>query len=591
MDFGSWELPKWGGGVMYNLGMRKWSVLFGELMRKRGLGEDFLSSKYEDLADPFLLPDMERAVERILEAGEKGEKVVIYGDYDVDGVTASVVMKEALGFAGVRDIEILLPDRFADGYGMNMGVVEKILKVGVGLVVTVDCGSGSGEVIAKLRERGVDCVVTDHHEIGEVPEAAVAVVNPKRENRMDSRDPSHHFCSAKDGEGLTSKPEDDERIEGMDLAGVGVAFKVAVAVNAKMNGGVCDGQEKWLLDLVALGTVCDAVPLVGENRILTTFGLKVLAKTRRVGLAELMKLAGVKRLDARALGFQIGPRLNASGRMRTAEMSLALLLETNRAKAFGLARELEELNKERKEMQMMVMNEIKEGSVGKEAVMVACGKWHEGVIGIVAGRMVEEYRRPCFVFAEMEGGLLKGSGRSFGDFSLADCITECQKLLVKGGGHNFACGVTIAKKDLDGFKTAVNEYYENLGLKNQQRFLVVEEDVVTRDLGELASEMFCEELALLEPYGEGNVEPVFKLQGVAALTTVAMGANRKHLKLNVRGGDGKDMKLVAFSAPKEWFDVVEGDRLDVLVNLELNEWNGVKMVEGKILGIEKVWDI
>jgi len=499
---------------------------------------------------------MTRAVERILLARERGEKVVVYGDYDVDGVMASVVMKEALGFAGVKEVEILLPDRFVDGYGMNESAVKKIVTSGAKLVVTVDCGSGSGKVISTLKKKGIDCIVTDHHEILEVPKDAVAVVNPKR------------------GE------------EGRDLAGVGVAFKVAAAVNARMNGGMCNGQEKWLLDLVAIGTVCDSMMLTGENRTLVAFGMKVLAKTRRKGLIELMRLAGVNKVNAHAIGFQIGPRLNASGRMQTATKSLRLMLTDGQAGAFALAKELEDLNKERRMAQDKAISEIESAGISEDPVLVVKGNCHEGVIGIVAGRLTEQYRRPSFVFTEIEGGLLKGSGRSFGEFALADCITHCQKILVAGGGHNFACGVTIASSDYEQFKTAVNEYYRELGLKNQERFLMTKEDLVVEDLGEL-TEDFLEELSLLEPYGEGNPEPVFKLCDALVLSTKRMGTEGKHLRLDVRGKDGKIMKLIAFCARDEWFGVEEGEKVDVLVGLEVNEWNGVRTVEGKILSVER----
>jgi len=536
--------------------MKKWSTLFSQLMRKRGLGEEFLQPKYEDLEDPFLLPDMEKAVGRILKAGERGEKVVVYGDYDVDGVCASVVMREALKFAGVEEVEILLPDRFVDGYGMNEGVIDEIVGSGASLVVTVDCGSGSGKVISALKGRGVDAIVTDHHEIDDVPEDAVAVVNPKRST------------------------------VGGELGGVGVAFKVAVAVNMRANGGGCDGQEKWLLDLVAIGTVCDAMVLTGENRILVAFGMKVLGKTRRAGLRELMKLAGVRDINTKALGFQIGPRLNASGRISTATKSLRLLLADARAEAFALAKELEELNKERKKVQTEAIDEIEKAGILEDPVLVVTGDCHEGVVGIIAGRLMERYKRPSFVFARAEGGLLKGSGRSFGEFALADCITHCQKMLVAGGGHNFACGVTIANSDYEAFKMEVNDYYRGLKLKDQKRFLAVREDLAVEDLGDLTEE-FVEELSLLEPYGEGNPEPVLKLSGVLVLSADKMGSDGRHLRLNVRGRDGKTMKLVAFYAEDAWFEVEEGERVDVLVTLDVNEWNGLRSVEGRILSVER----
>lgn len=541
--------------------MSKWSALFVRLLKTRGVDENFLTPKYEDLSDPFLLPDMRKAVERILTAGKNNEKVIIYGDYDVDGVTASVVMDAALRFAGVKSIDVLLPDRFIDGYGMGEKIIDEAASRNASLVVTVDCGSGSSEVIDRLNEEGIDCIVTDHHEIPNVPEGAVAVVNPKRDN-------------ATNGNG--------------SLAGVGVAFKVAQAVNQEVNGGkVCDGQEKWLLDLVAIGTVCDSMELTGENRILVKYGMKVLGKTRRIGLIELMKLADVKAINTKAIGFQIGPRLNASGRMHTADVALKMLMADARLEAFGLAKKLDEFNKIRKKTQQEAISEVEKEGVGDEPVIVVKAKCHEGVIGIVSGRLTERYRKPSFVLTEVEEGLLKGSGRSFGDFSLADCIMDCQKLLVKGGGHNFACGITIANSNFDKFKYEVNNFYKKLGLKNQEKFLVVKEDLCVNKINEL-DEQFCKELEMLEPFGEGNREPVFMLQGVIILSKAKMGVAENHLRLSVRGEDGKTLKLIAFYAREEWFDLEEGERANIKINLEMNEWNGVKSVQGRILGVERM---
>ena len=248
------------------------SKLFKRLMEKRGITDDFLHPKYEDLADPFLLPDMDKGITRIIKAIETGEKILIYGDYDVDGVTASTVMVDALELAGAKGVEIMLPDRFADGYGMSPKVVNRAVKEGFSLVVTVDCGSRNFEIIDELKAKNIDVVVTDHHECEDELPKAVAVINPKR----------------KDYEGFR------------DLAGVAVAFKVARALVQK--GKIPDGQEKWLLDLVLIGTICDDMPLARENRILGYFGVKVLEKTRRAGLLELMRNAGVKKITSESIG-------------------------------------------------------------------------------------------------------------------------------------------------------------------------------------------------------------------------------------------------------------------------------------------------
>lgn len=542
--------------------MTRHNALFERLLRQRGVDEGFLNPDYGKLADVNLMPDLSRAVDRIMLAAKEKERVVVYGDYDVDGVCSSTVMKEALTMVGVDDVTILLPDRFGEGYGMNMGAVKEIENLEASLVVTVDCGSGSGEVIRALKQMGIDTIVTDHHEIGDVPGEAVAVLNPKR---LEMKDDEH---------GLRN------------MAGVGVAFTLARALNASKNDGVCDGQEKWLLDLVAIGTVCDAMKLTMDNRTLVYWGLKVLAKTRRVGLRELMRVAGVSadNLSTQAIGFQIGPRLNASGRMKSARPALALLLAESGAEAAALAKELDDFNKERRRAQETAVAEIEQRGVDDGAVLVVDGEWHEGVVGIIAGRLLEQYRRPAIVLTSVGGELMKGSGRSFGEFSLADCLAECQNLLVKGGGHDYACGLTIAKKDLGALKQRVNEFYASLELKNQERFLEVSADLELDDFGDLDEDL-CENLTLLEPYGEGNREPVFAAK---ARVFSARVMKDKHLALTVRDKNGRFLRLAAFYVPMEWHDLAEGMSLKLFFNVVLNDWNGRRSVEGRLLGFKKV---
>lgn len=512
---------------------------------------------------------MERAVERLQEASTRGERVLIYGDYDVDGVTASAIMGEIMKFLGV-EFEVMLPDRFRDGYGMSLRAVDFAVNQGCSLVVTVDCGSNNGEVISKLASSGVDVIVTDHHELlSGVPEGAVAVVNPKR---------------ADDATGL-SEEKIEARAALRELCGAGVAFFVARAL--VLRGLIPEGQEKWLLDLAAIGTVCDSMKLTGENRVICYYGLKVVAKTRRVGLAELMRVAKVKRLDSEALGFQIGPRLNAAGRLASADLAYELLTTTSRARATEAAAELDRLNSERKRQQNAAMAEIAETGVGTEPVIVASGAWHEGVLGIIAGRLVERYRQPAFVLTEVDGGEYKGSGRSFGEFNLALAVSECQDLLVSGGGHAEACGLRVRRGRLDDFRAAVNKYYRGLKLSNQGRFLEVAEDLEVARLSELSLEL-TEELAALEPYGEGNPEPVFLLPGVTVLEVSRMGEEGKHLRLLVRDGTGVMMKLVAFYARESWFEVAPGERVNAWINVVLNEWNGAKTVEGRLVRLEGV---
>ena len=505
--------------------------LFRELLQIRGLSKDFIQPQYESLFDPFLMPDMKQAVERVLQVKKAGEKVLIYGDYDVDGVTAATVMEEALKMAGCDVAKVALPDRFRDGYGMNMEIVKEVERLGASLVVTVDCGSSNLEVIEALKQKKVDMIVTDHHAISEEVEGDLCkkaiLLNPKRKD-----------CKV-----------------GKRMAGVGVAFTVARAINMRLNGGECDGQEKWLLDLVAIGTVCDAMELLDENRTLVYYGMKVLPKTRREGLRALMDVAGIdlQRFSTHSIGFQIGPRLNAGGRLESAEKSLQLLRATSRAEAFQIANELNELNKKRRRVQDEALGEIDEKIDENQGVIVVRGTWHEGVIGIVAGRLVEKYKKPAMVVTEthddddgdgFKDAVLKLSGRSFGDFSLAECIEECRDLLVKGGGHAGACGATLKAGNYEKFVTRVQEFYRSLGLKNQEKFLTSRADVVLSDFSEITEE-FADELETLEPFGEGNPEPIFEVDATVFSKRIL---KEKHLALTVRDEKGKFFRMMGFFA-------------------------------------------
>ena len=529
--------------------------LFEQLMKKRGITEEFLRPKYEDLADPFTLPDMEPAVERIVQAVKNQHHILIYGDYDVDGVTASTVMADALRLAGIKKIDIMLPDRFADGYGMSPKIIKRVKDLKAELVITVDCGSSNQAIIEELTTLGVDTIVTDHHEISTDLPDAVAVINPKR----------------KDYDGFR------------DLAGVGVAFKLAQALVKK--GLIKEGQEKWLLDLVLIGTICDNMPLVKENRILSFYGMKVLAKTRRAGLKELMAKAGVKTLNTDAIGFQIGPRLNAAGRLDSAELSLNLLMADKKINAAAIADKLENLNKKRKTEQQAALDEIKKRGVSDAPVIIETGNWHEGILGIVAGKLVEEYHRPSFVLSEVQEGVFKGSGRSFGEFNLASALTACKDYIINGGGHALAAGVKVSSDNLYGFREKMVDYYQSLNLKDQERFLNLQDDLAVDDLANMNLDLL-DDLMLLEPFGGDNEEPVFKLQDFRVAEVRLMGAERQHLALIVEDKNFRQIKLLAFFAPDEWRQIAIDARLDVWVKLLENDWNGMRTIEGRILNLK-----
>ncbi|MBQ3275233.1 single-stranded-DNA-specific exonuclease RecJ [Candidatus Saccharibacteria bacterium] len=544
------------------------SELFDELVRKRGFSQRFLKPKYEDLADPFLLPDMKEAIERIKTAKTRKEKILIYGDYDVDGVTASTLMNDALRLAGFTEVRTLLPDRFKDGYGMSKKIVQEALDYGARLVITVDCGSANGEIIAELAKEGIDTIVSDHHEVpAELPKA-VAVVNPKRRD----------VCMT-----IENFEEKTETLMSLrDLAGVGVAFMIARGM--VQEGLIPDGQEKWMLDLVLIGTICDSMRMSEENRILCFYGVKVLAKTRRLGVKELLRTANVRQISSEAIGFQIGPRLNAAGRMANAEIAFKLLNSTKKTEAANLAKELEEFNLERRNQQTAALEEFSKKGLPSDPVIVTTGDWHEGVLGIIAGRLVDDYRRPAFVLSESEKGILKGSGRSFGDFNLAEALRACENEIIGGGGHAGAAGVKIKTDKLEDFRHRINEYYLSLGLCDQERFFETEADLEVFNLGELNLDLI-EELKSLEPFGAGNEVPVFGLRDVFVLDKKMIGSDEQHLRMMVRGKDQRTMKLMSFYAPEEWKQIEQGQNIDILIHLEENEWNGLRNAEGRILDL------
>lgn len=533
--------------------------IFTQLIKKRGLTPDFLEPKYENLTDPFELPDIEKAVARIKIALENSEKILIYGDYDVDGVTASTVMEQTLKFAGVKpeNINIMLPDRFADGYGMSPRLITRAKDTNTTLVITVDCGSRNHAIVEELNTLKIDSIITDHHETEDTLPDAIAILNPKRRDAP---------C---------------EKLN--NLAGVGVAFKLAEALVKA--GLIKNGLEKWLLDLVLIGTICDSMTLTGENRILCYFGMKVLAKTRRPGLLEICKIAKVKEINSETIGFGIGPRLNAAGRLKTAEIALNLLRTSSHAEAAKLAKKVEDLNRERKTAQDQAMQEIEQRAPGeKTSVIIETGPWHEGVIGIVAGRLVEKYHKPAFVLTEVSNGIYKGSGRSFGDFNLAEALNYAKEAIISGGGHAGAAGVKVAKKDLYAFREKINAYYDSLNLKNQTKYLKFTPDLALSDLADIDLDLIAE-LSTLEPFGQGNEEPIFLLEDFKINQVVLLGANKNHLRIDFTDNEGQTIKTIAFFAPENWLKLTPDDHVSALIKLVKNEYAGIQTAEARIVDL------
>ena len=550
-------------------------LLFDRILASRGIDDankaSFLLPNYSEVKhDPFLLPDMDKAVDRLVLALNNQDKIMIYGDYDIDGLTSTALLFDALKSFGYDDVSTYIPSRFDEGYGLTIASIEKIASSGTKLIVTVDCGSRGESEIIKANELGVDVIVTDHHNVASVQPPAIAVVNPKR---PDSRYP---FCN---------------------LAGVGVAFKLVQALQARLNekyldsssisSGLPCGQEKWLLDLVAFGTVCDVVLLTDENRAYVFWGLNVLKKTRRLGLKALIAVSNLEteKINSRSLGYVLGPRMNAAGRLETAGCALDLLITKSPEIAFEKAQYLDELNTKRRSEQDKI---FKEASIQVEVrsddpVIVVSGKeWNHGIVGIVASKLLEKYHKPALVLQELSD-ISKGSARSFGDFNIAQAIEACKSLIKSGGGHSLAAGITLPTENIDAFRQMINKFYKQLNLTDQELASLPKVDAVA-DLSEI-SEGLVLQIDQLEPFGSGNSRPVLQTNALTVRKVFKMGSNQQHLKLELSDKNGLRMTFLAFNAPKNYF-VKPGACVSVRYDIELNEWNGMRSVEGRLLYLE-----
>lgn len=535
-------------------------LLLARGLQDKNVREAFCAPSYNAYKyDAFLLPDMAAAVARLQRAKQKGELVYIYGDYDIDGLTATSILLDAFAQFGIRR-EAFIPNRFTDGYGLSKDALSQLARQGATLIVTVDCGSLSHAEITLANELGMDVIVTDHHSVADTMPPAVATINPKRT---------------------------DHRYPFIDLAGCGVAFKLVQALQQRMDG-LPDGQEKWLLDLVAFGTVCDVVPLKDENRANVFWGLQVMAKTRRPGIKAMAQVAGLSmdKLNARALGFVIGPHLNAAGRLQTAQLSLDLLTATDSLKAVDIAYTLREMNLQRRADQDRIFKQAKvqaEQFKDDPVLVLSDSNWSHGIIGIVAAKILESMHKPTFVIEEM-GDEAKGSARSFGDFSAVQAIRAAEKWLIKGGGHKLAAGVTLKTEHIAQFRQAVNDFYRTQGLKDQLKHLQPVADAIVNDLGELNHELLAL-IKQLEPFGHGNPEPVFHLPRAVIHRRQVLGKDATHLKLEVGDSNGARWPLIGFGMAQKYLHDV-GEEVGVWFKLIENEWRGVVKLEGQLLRIQ-----
>lgn len=526
----------------------------------------YLQSDLSQLHDPFLMAGMDEAVKRVIRAIQSKESITVFCDYDVDGVTSAAFLTHFF-----RDLDCpvtaYLPERQAEGYGLNSDAVRKIREQGASLMITADCGITGVKEVALANEIGLDVIVTDHHQVTEegLPQA-VAILNPHREEC----DYPFRF-----------------------LSGVGLAFKLALGVRSGLHTAGRKREDlpnmKRHLDLFALGTIADVAPLTGENHIMTRHGLEVLSTSAKPGLVALKEVAGiVGNVDARSVGFGLGPRLNAAGRLGKADSGLHLLIATDLSAAKTLAKELEKTNQERKEIQEETFLEAEsllrnERDLENERVIVLASEiFHPGVIGIAASKIVDIYHRPTVLIA-LEEGKGKGSGRSIPKFNLFKAFTNCSSHLIQFGGHAYAAGLSVEEENIDAFRDAMNEV--------GHRFLT-DEDLIPEikldaslDLSQIDFP-FYKDIALLEPFGAENPVPSFQSKSVKVKDLKHMGKEKNHLRFRVVQGNGQ-IGVIAFNFASlfESLDIVN-EVFDIAYELHLNSWNGREKLELRLLDIK-----
>ena len=536
------------------------SKLLAKVLLNRGFKEKekvqkFLYPKLEELYDPFLMNDMDVAVQRIIEAYETKEKVTIYGDYDVDGITSISVLKSFLTELGM-DVEHYLPSRLEEGYGLNNEAVKKVAEQSTKLLITVDCGISAYNEVEYAKELGMEVIVTDHHECPEKLPRALAVLDPKRE------DSTYPFSS---------------------LAGVGVSFKLIQALSYRLNLD----RKRYLkyLDVVCLGTVADIVPLVDENRIIVTYGLILMKQTRKVGLQELIKASGYSKIDSTTISFGLAPRLNACGRMGKADLALELILTQDRAEAQKIALELNEINKERQEVEKKIISDaieiIERDKLYENGVIVVGNEnWHHGVIGIVASKITETYYKPSILIC-MENGKGKGSGRSIEGFDLHGALTECEDLLEKFGGHEMAIGLSIYESNI----LKLREKLCSIAIENKidelQPVVKIDAEVNSDDI----SFETIRDLEKLEPFGEANPSPIFMYKNLKVDSVRAL-SNGKHLRLVLKDNNFK-YDAIAFNMGDKSLSIEIGNKVDIAHSLEINHFNNTDKIQFNLKDIKK----
>lgn len=526
------------------------AILWQRKIRTVEALEHFMNPQLTDLYDPFLFYDMEKVIARLQDAVENGERILVYGDYDADGITSATIMKEALELLGA-DVTVYLPNRFTDGYGPNQKVYQEMIEGGIQLIVTVDNGVSGHEAITYANSVGVDVIVTDHHELpAELPDA-YGIIHP--------RHPKGNYPFG-------------------DLAGVGVAFKVACAL--------LDEVPLEFLDLVAIGTIADMVSLTDENRALVTIGLQIIKQTERIGLQELFKAAQSKitEVDETMIGFAISPRLNAVGRLGDPNPAVTLMTTFDEVEAQQLAAKLDQINEERKALVAAITEEAQQLLDPASPInLVAASGWHEGVLGIVAGRLLRNTGKPTIVMTVKEDGIAKGSGRSIEALNLYEMLNGMRDLFTSFGGHHAAVGLSLPEENLSLLKKRMADYLSDneIDLKSGEE-LVIDEVLTVSE----ATLSFVEELRKIAPFGTDNPVPRFAVKAEGTTVLRQIGANQQHLKLAVQDASTTEaLDVIGFDFGNE-IDEFRGEHFTIVGELAINEWNGNKKPQMQLLDFQ-----
>lgn len=534
-----------------------------QLLHNRGITtqkqiDEFFNADYiDDIHDPYLLLDMEKAVSRVYEALSKKQEVLVYGDYDADGVTSSALLVEVLESIGIR-AEVYIPQREREGYGLNLEAVQEIVDRKFNLVITCDCAITNIEEVDLFNKNKIDVIITDHHKEPERLPNAFAIIHAglKRETKY----PFHI------------------------LSGVGIAYKFAIAIlqsdKCPLNEKEKEIAEKWLLDLVAIGTVSDMVPLIGENRTLVKYGILVMKKTKRLGLQQLYEIAGtnVDKLNSTTIGFQIGPRINSAGRIDHANTSFELLRTKNLERAIEIANELNLNNRKRQDITNSIFVQAKSQldcvDAKTKSIWTNDKNWNLGVVGLVAGKLAQEYYRPSFVFG-FDGELWVGSARGIDEIDLMEVITKFSDKLERFGGHKAAAGMSIKQENFEDVKNLIQkEISEKLEGLELNPSTIIDEEI---NLGDIDWD-FWDYLEKFEPYGMENNRPKFLIKNCKINEISFMGKDSTHLRLQVEQF-GITKKVVGFSMSKNFIDIKINDTIDIVVELGVNEWNGSRGLE------------